>query len=153
GPVLVSGFAHDMSAGPSDEASQTLAFTATVLGHTGNLTFDVPPAIDAATGNLTYTPAANANGTATIQVVLHDNGSGATPNINASAAQTFTIPVNAVNDAPSFTMPADPDAVDEDSDLVTVNGFATDIAAGPSDESGQTLSFAVTVVNTTGNLA
>ena len=36
---------------------------------------------------------------------------------------------------------------------MTVNNFATDISAGPGDESGQTLTFTVNVTNTTGNLA
>ncbi len=54
----------------------------------------------AATGTLTYTPAANANGSATVTVQIHDNGGTANGGVDTSAAQTFTITVNAVNDAP-----------------------------------------------------
>ena len=53
---------------------------------------------------LTYTPAANANGTATITLVLMDNGGTALGGVDTSAPQTFTITVTAVNDAPSFTV-------------------------------------------------
>ena len=52
--------------------------------------------------NLIYTPAANANGSATVTVQIHDNGGGA----DTSAAQTFVITVNAVNDAPTLVATA-----------------------------------------------
>ena len=47
-------------------------------------------------GTLTYSPATNANGTATVTVRLKDDGTGT----NISDPQTFTITVNNVNDAP-----------------------------------------------------
>ena len=65
------------------------------------------------TGTLTYTPAANANGSATVSVQIHDNGGTANGGVDTSATQTFTITVNAVNDAPSFTKGAD-QTVNED---------------------------------------
>jgi VCBS repeat-containing protein len=92
-PQTASNFASNISAGPSDEATQTLTFTLTITNSTGGLTFALQPAIDAS-GNLTYTPSANSSGTATVQVVLADNGSGTAPNVNQSAPQTFTITVN-----------------------------------------------------------
>ena len=92
-PQTVSNFATNISAGPSNEATQTLTFTVTVTNATGGLTFATEPAIDAS-GNLTYTPSANSSGTATVQVILTDNGSGTAPNVNQSAPQTFTITVN-----------------------------------------------------------
>ncbi len=52
------------------------------------------------TGTLTYTPAANQNGTATITLRITDNGGTANGGVNASATQTFVITVTAVNDAP-----------------------------------------------------
>src|SRR5690606_19486975 len=79
----------------NDGGLQTLNFTVTQTG--GSLAFSVPPAISA-TGNLSFTAAADASGTASFDVVLVDSGS----NNNTSAAQTLTITVNAVNDAPSF---------------------------------------------------
>jgi hypothetical protein len=85
-----------------------------------NALFATQPAVSP-TGVLTYTPAANAFGSATVTVRLHDNGGTADGGVDLSAAQTFTITVNSVNDAPSFTA-NDPPAVDEDSGAHTVNG-------------------------------
>ena len=96
GDVEVADFATNIAAGPSDESGQTLTFSVTVTGTTANLLFATTPAIDS-TGKLTYRAAANTNGTATVRVILTDNGSNVTPSVNASAAQTFTITVDAVN--------------------------------------------------------
>ena len=60
-----------------------------------NPLFTSPPSI-APDGTLTYTPAPNAHGTATVTAKLIDNGGGA----DTSAVTTFTITVNAVNDGP-----------------------------------------------------
>ncbi|MBL0030599.1 MAG: hypothetical protein IPO95_16680 [Rhodanobacteraceae bacterium] len=57
---------------------------------------------------LTYTPAANANGSATITLTLQDNGGVANGGVDTSAPQTFAINVSAVNDAPVNTVPAGP---------------------------------------------
>ena len=65
---------------------------------------------------------------------------------DTSAAQTFTITVTPVNDAPSFPKGADPINIVEDSGLKTMTGWATAISAGPTDETGQVLTF-----NLTGN--
>src|SRR5690606_24980316 len=62
---------------------------------------------------------------------------------NTSAAQTLTITVNAVNDAPSFVKGAD-QTVLEDAGAQSVPGWASAISPGPSDESGQSVSFAIT---------
>jgi hypothetical protein len=86
--------------------------------------------------------AANANGSATVSVSLHDNGGTANGGVDTSAVQTFTITVTAVNDGPSFTKGAD-ELVNEDSGAHTVVGWATAISAGPSDESSQALNFIV----------
>ena len=53
-------------------------------------------------GTLTYTPAANANGSATVSVSLHDNGGTANGGVDTQRSQTFTITVTAVNDPPTF---------------------------------------------------
>ena len=90
GAVSVSGFATNIRPGPAtatDEAGQVLVFQTTVIGTTGTLAFDVAPAIDPVTGDLSFTATADTNGTATIEVVLQDNGSGTPPNVNPSAAQ------------------------------------------------------------------
>jgi hypothetical protein len=58
----------------------------------------------ASNGTVTYTPSANANGVATVTVTLGDNGGTANGGVATSAAQTFTITVTAVNDAPLNTL-------------------------------------------------
>ena len=51
-------------------------------------------------GTLTFQSAPNANGQATVTVVLKDNGGTAGGGVDASAPKTFVITVTAVNDAP-----------------------------------------------------
>jgi CSLREA domain-containing protein len=139
GAQTVANWATNMSAGPADESAQTLFFQ---LTNSNSSLFSVAPAISS-TGTLTYTPAANVNGSATITVVLKDNGGTANGGVDASAPQIFTITVNPVNDAPSFTKGPD-QTMNNDAGAQTVNNWATDISPGPADESGQTVSFQVT---------
>ena len=131
----MAGWATAISAGPADEAGQTLTFN--VTNNTNPALFSVRPAV-AATGTLTYTPAANAVGTATITLTLQDNGGTANGGVDTSAPQTFTITVTGVNDAPSFTAGAN-QTVTRTAGAQTVAGWATAISAGPPDEAGQTL--------------
>src|SRR5206468_7824280 len=93
-------------------------------------------------------PAANANGSATVTVQAKDSGGTANGGADTSAAQTFTITVTAVNDAPTFTKGAD-QTVLEDAGAQTAAGWATAISAGPADEAGQILNFIVTNDNNT----
>src|SRR5262249_59309107 len=72
---------------------QPITFTVT---NTNSALFSVQPAVSAA-GVLSFTPAANASGAATVTVVLKDNGGTAGGGIDTSAAQTFTLTVNAVS--------------------------------------------------------
>src|SRR6202140_4006455 len=64
GAETVNNWAANMSAGPPDESGQTLTFQ--VTGNTNAGLFAVAPAISS-TGTLTYTPAANANGSAPLR--------------------------------------------------------------------------------------
>ena len=140
GAQTVAGWATNISPGPPNEAGQALDFI--VSADTPAL-FAVQPAIDATSGTLTYTPAGNANGSTVVTVQLHDNGGTADGGQDTSAPQTFTITINPINDAPSFTKGAD-QTVNEDAGAQTVAGWASSISAGPADESGQTLTFQVT---------
>ncbi|HKO45459.1 MAG TPA: Calx-beta domain-containing protein, partial [Pyrinomonadaceae bacterium] len=155
GPQTVNSFATNFQPGPvaaTDEGSQTLVgYTVTQTGSTGSLTFSSAPAISNA-GALTYTSSADTFGTATFDVVATDSGSGTAPNVNQSAAVSFTITVNAVNDPPSFTIAADPPAIAINSPAQTVNSFATNISQGPG-ETGQTLTFNLSPAGTTGTIA
>ena len=101
GPQAVNGWASNIRPGPAtaaDEASQTVTFDVTT---TNTSLFSALPAV-ADNGTLTYTPAPDANGIATVVVKAVDSGNGTAPNVN-SVSQTFTITVNSVNDAPLFT--------------------------------------------------
>ncbi len=136
GPQSVSSFANTISVGPANEGGQTYQFL--VTGNTNPGLFSAAPAIDSA-GTLTYTSAANANGAATITVVMKDSGGGT----DTSAPHVFTITVTSVNDAPTFTK--GPDVfVDENTPLQTISHWATNISPGPANESGQTANFKVT---------
>jgi hypothetical protein len=90
--------------------------------------------------NRTYTPAANYNGPDSFKFSITDTGDGASPALT-SAEATVSITVNAVNDAPSFTK--GPDQTANGPVAQTVPNWATNISAGPPDESGQTLTFLV----------
>ena len=104
--------------------------------------FSAGPAVSP-TGTLTFTPAANSTGVATVTVRAVDDGGTANGGENTSAPQTFTITVLPVNVQPSFT--AGPDqTVLEDSGSRTVTSWATNISPGPANESGQNVTFTVT---------
>src|SRR3989442_767810 len=95
GAQTVTAWATAISAGPN-ETGQTLDF---FVSNTNTPLFSAQPAV-AANGTLTYAPAANANGSATVTVQVHDNGGTTSGGVDTSAAQTFTITVTPVNDAP-----------------------------------------------------
>ncbi len=94
-----------------------------------------------------YTPASDYNGTDSFEVRVSDDG---------GAFDTVTVNVNIapVNDAPEFSIPAVAGANISDG-LKTIEGFASELRPGPvtaTDESGQSLSFNVTVQSTSGGL-
>ena len=91
GAQSVNNWATNINDG-DPEVSQTLTFNVT---NDNTALFTVQPAISSA-GTLTYTPAANAFGIATVTVTLSDNGGGT----NQSSPETFTITIAPVNDAP-----------------------------------------------------
>jgi methionine-rich copper-binding protein CopC len=143
-----------ITAGPGE--SQTLTVTA-VSNNTGiipnpTVTYTSPNS----TGSLSFAPVADKNGgPVTITVTVTDNGGTAGGGVD-SFQRTFTVTVTAVNDAPTFQIPSNPPAVNEDAGAQTVNSFATNFQPGPptaTDESGQTLvGYTVTLTGTTGNL-
>ena len=133
GAQTVNNWASDISAGPN-ESGQTLTFQVT---NDNNALFSNQPAISA-DGTLGYTPAANAFGTATLSVTLHDDGGTANGGDDTSETKTFTITVTAVNDEP---VAEDDTAMTLEDTPVTISAddlLAND-SAGPHNESGQTL--------------
>ena len=141
GTQTVDGFATSISPGDgTDELSQALTFN---VSNDNNSLFDEQPSIDANTGGLTYTTAANANGMATVTVSLSDDGGTADGGEDTSGEQTFTITVTAVNDAPVFVLGDDQDVL-EDAGAQIVDGFVTSIGpGGEADELGQALTFTI----------
>lgn len=92
----IAGWATAISPGSPAESAQVLNF---VVSNDNPSLFSTPPSISA-TGTLSFTPAANANGVAIVSVMLHDNGGTANGGVDTSDPQTFTISVTPVNDAP-----------------------------------------------------
>lgn len=129
GATSVANWATGITPG-GGEAGQTLTFV--ISNNTNPTLFSAGPAISS-TGTLTFTPAANAFGSADVSVSLKDNGGTANGGQDTSAVQTFTITVNSVNDAPSFTKGAD-QTVAEDSGGLNVSNWATNISTGPANE-------------------
>ena len=137
GPQTVANWATNLSVGPADEAGQALSFQ--VTGNTNAALFSSGPAISPS-GTLTYTPAANAFGTATITVVAKDTGGTANAGVDTSPAQTFVITITPVNDVPFFTKGPD-QVVNEDAG--TFVSWATNVSTGAPNEN-QALTFEVT---------
>ena len=146
GAQTVANWATNIKAGPLNETNglcvplsaavcqQTVTFQ--VTNNTNTALFSAQPAI-APNGTLTYTPAPNANGSATVTVRVIDNGGIANGGVDTSASQTFTITVTPVNDVPSFTKGGDQGLaplVLEDAGAQTVANWATNISAGPPNE-------------------
>jgi hypothetical protein len=100
--------------------------------------FSTQPAV-ASDGTLSYTPAADAHGAATVPIHLEHDGGVTSGGDDASPTQSFTITITAVNDSPR-SRGADEDVLEE-AGAQSVAGWATDLSAGPSDEAGQDLSF------------
>lgn len=140
---LVSGWATAVSAGPAGESSQAVTFSA-FADNTG--LFTVQPAV-APNGTLSYAPAANAYGVASVTVRAHDDGGTANGGIDTSAPRTFTITIAPVDDAPSFSGGAS-QAVLEDAGAQSISGWATAVSPGPANESSQTVTFVATNDNT-----
>ncbi|MBF0098014.1 MAG: DUF4347 domain-containing protein [Magnetococcales bacterium] len=139
GAQSVANWATALDRGAADESSQTLTF---LVSNDHNSLFAVQPSIDAS-GRLTYTPAADANGVATVTVRIQDDGGTAHDGVDTSGAQTFTITVHAVNDAPVFVKGANQSLI-QTPNPVTVNNWATGMHSGPNNENDQTWQFIVT---------
>ena len=132
-------WASAISPGPPADAGQNVTFT---VANDNAALFSVPPAV-APNGTLTFTPAADVNGAATITVTAQDDGGTANGGSDTSAASSFTLTVAPVNDAPSFTKGANQSVVAL-LGAQTVPGWATAISPGPANESSQTVTFPVT---------
>ena len=95
------------------------------------------------TGVLTYTPATNAFGSATITLKITDNGGIANGGVDESATQTFVITVTPVNDAP----------VCQNTSLTTAEDTVGSTAPVCSDVDGDTLTYSIVGQGTNGTAA
>jgi hypothetical protein len=142
GAQSTAGAATAITPGPANESSQSVGFTVT---SDNPALFTVQPAI-ATDGTLTYTPAPNANGLATLTITAVDNGGTANGGTNTSVPRTLTITVDPVNDAPTFSAGSNQSVVSL-LGAQTIPGWATGITPGPADESSQNVTFTVSSTN------
>ncbi|MFO0804362.1 MAG: Ig-like domain-containing protein [Gemmataceae bacterium] len=152
GSYSKSGFAVFGPGGGLDEAGQTL--TRTISNNNPSL-FTAQPAIDG-NGRLTFSTAPDANGTATVTVVVTDSG-GTFNNVldQDTATYTFTITITAVNDPPSFQLAGTSVSVPEDFGTKVVPSFALNFRPGPAtavDEASQTATYILTPLGVSGGL-
>jgi len=142
GPRTISGWATALSAGPGDPATQSFTYSA-VADHPE--WFSAQPTISPS-GDLSFTPAPDANGTAHITVRLLVNGGSALGGAD-SAPYVLTIDILPVNDPPSFTHGATSIVLGANPGAQTIANWATNILAGPPNESAQAFTFVVTTDN------
>lgn len=123
GSIQIANWAS-FDAGPADEEA-TQSVQAYLVDNLSNpALFAAEPSIDAS-GTLTYTPAPDANGSSTFSVRVQDDGTE-NGGVDISPAQTFTITVNPVNDAPTITAIADV-VIDEDGSTGTIPVLVSDL--------------------------
>lgn len=128
----VSGWATSISAGPTDEAAQTLSFDVREISDTSNVVTDVSVS---ASGQLLFVRTGQ-SGTATIGVSLQDNGGTSNGGDDTSDEQTFTITVASGADL-SVTVS---DGFGASEGLINYTIIASN--AGPSSATGATVTAA-----------
>ncbi|WP_372717378.1 S8 family serine peptidase [Novipirellula sp.] len=134
--VIVTGIIKGRVAGPA------LQFTVM----SSNIALVANPTISFADGSsqatVLYTPTANENGTSVLTVRAVDAGADEVHGTSDDGIfeQSFTVTVLAVNDPPTFLIPAETSA-SQKAGAQSLANFVTGIGnGGNSDESGQTLS-------------
>ena len=128
------GFLQDIQVGPTNENARQLVLLE-VVSDTPSL-FTVPPRIDPANGRLQFTVAPNASGDTWVQVQAIDNGGVASGGMDRSPTDRFLLRVEAVNDAPVWTLPSASSGTIEDSLIITSRGMRlsdVDVGDQPMD--------------------
>ncbi|HBV63341.1 MAG TPA: hypothetical protein DEF45_10010, partial [Rhodopirellula sp.] len=131
GAQTITGFVSSFDAGTGESALQSvLAYHVSNLSYPGM--FATMPSVSNA-GELTYEIASDVFGEATFDLSVQDDGGTEGGGIDMSGTQNFTITIEPVNDAPSFSL-GGPVEVLEDSGAQTVVGFASDFEAGQYED-------------------
>ena len=125
------GFISSFDPGTGESALQSvLTYHISNVGYPAM--FTTLPSVTTA-GVLTYETAANVFGEATFEVTVQDDGGVEGGGVDMSAAQTFTITIQGVNDAPSFSLGSEVQVL-EDSGAQTVVGFASSFSPGQYED-------------------
>jgi hypothetical protein len=132
-PQTLVKWATQISPGPLNENKQKLHFQ--IKDNTHPEYFTTPPVVTAQ-GDLHYTLAENAFGTAILTLILVDDG---TEN-NESTPKRFQISISPVNDPPAFTKGQDI-IIAEDHDNCQFDSWAKFISPGAENEANQELTF------------
>ena len=131
GAQTITGFVSSFDAGTGESALQSvLAYHVSNVSYPGM--FATMPSVSNA-GELTYEIASDVFGEATFDLSVQDDGGTEGGGIDMSGTQNFTITIEPVNDAPSFSL-GGPVEVLEDSGAQTVVGFASDFAPGQYED-------------------
>ena len=142
GAQTIKGWASQIRSGPDNEITQGIEFD--VRANDSRL-FLVPPSISV-DGTLTFTPADDVTGDTVVEVRLKDSGNQDNNGQNVSLPSFFTIRILQVNDRPSFTKGPDQEIL-EDAVPQMIYNWASNIQAGPDDESGQPMTFLIETNN------
>ena len=118
-----------------------------IVSNDNSSLFSVPPTISV-NGTLSYTPAANASGSAVVTVRLQDNGGVSNGGADTSVPQTFTITVTPVNDAPIKTVPA-PQTTRRNRDIVFSPASGNQISIADIDAGSAVVRVTLTATNGT----
>ena len=102
----------------------------------------MPFAIDPGTGQLSINDTDDINSS----ILTFSLGVTVSDGVNTSLTGTITVNVNAINDAPSFTVGADQEIL-EDAGPQMIANWASNISAGPPDESAQLFIFNLSADN------
>eukprot|EP01059_Diplonema_ambulator_P035599 TRINITY_DN8440_c0_g1_i2.p1 TRINITY_DN8440_c0_g1~~TRINITY_DN8440_c0_g1_i2.p1 ORF type:complete len:2814 (+),score=737.47 TRINITY_DN8440_c0_g1_i2:49-8490(+) len=144
GTFTGDSFLTMISPGPASEDMQTLSVKCVASGPaalwakdaTKTPPVDGSPKIDAVTGTLTFTPAADESGSARVSCTLSDNGSP----VQSINIPPFTITVTEVNDKPTGTVdPSGRASVAVGTGHTVFKNWITNITPGPPQESLQTV--------------
>lgn len=140
GPQVFTAWAKNISVGPDNEAGQNLNIIVTT---DNDSLFETLPAVDPNTGDLTFTPAPDANGYAYVSVYAQDDGGTANGGNDTSPVRRFRITVRAVNDPPSFDVALSEIVLQAGDTGVKEYQVLENISAGPANESRQVVTFRI----------